>query len=451
MKNKLGPIYVLTAGTLWGSMGVFVRHFNAAGLGTMEIAWFRNLFGLLAVGGYLLLFHRELLRFRWKDLWCFLGTGLGSLFLLNVTYYTAMQYTSLAVAGVLLYTAPIFVMLLSALFFRESVTRRKLLALVLAFAGCALVSGLGSDSRVSTLGLLWGLGAGLTYALYSIFSRFAIDRGYGSWTITFWSFVFSFAASSFFCDCACRIGMGCRHGRDHQLPALCVLRSWSGGHGKRQSFHSGLGGTGGGSVVQSAALPGTHGPWQRHRYFAGAERHYSAVSAACQTGGITMQIRKTTIADLPRLLELYANARAFMADHGNPRQWGATNWPPEALLRQDIANGNSYVCVEDDRIVGTFFYIAGHDIESTYRIIENGSWSSDSDYGVVHRIASDGITKGVGSFCLNWAYQQCGHLRIDTHGDNIVMQSLLNKLGFRHCGTIYVEEDNDPRMAYEKL
>ena len=125
MKQRLGPLYVLAAGTFWGSMGVFVRHFNAAGLGTMEIAWFRNLFGLLTVGGYLLLFHRELLVFRLKDLWCFAGTGLGSLFLLNVTYYTAMQYTSLAVAGVLLYTAPIFVMLLSALLFRETVTRRR--------------------------------------------------------------------------------------------------------------------------------------------------------------------------------------------------------------------------------------------------------------------------------------------------------------------------------------
>jgi len=200
MKRKLGTIYVLSAGTFWGSMGVFVRHFNAAGLGTMEIAWFRNLFGLLAVGGYLAIFRRELLRLRLKDLWCFAGAGLGSLFLLNVTYYTAMQYASLAVAGVLLYTAPIFVMLFSALFFKEAVTKRKLFALALAFVGCALVSGIGSDSQISALGLFWGLGAGISYALYSIFSRFCLQRGYNTWTITFWAFVFCFAASCFFCD-----------------------------------------------------------------------------------------------------------------------------------------------------------------------------------------------------------------------------------------------------------
>lgn len=200
MKKKMGTLYVLIAGTLWGSMGVFVRHFNAVGMGTMEITWLRNLVGLLVVGGYLALFHRELLRFRLKDLWCIAGAGLGSLFLMNVTLYTAMQYTSLAVAGVLQYTAPIFVMLFSAVFFQETVTRRKLFALLLAFAGCALVSGIGSDSRVSAPGFFWGLGAGISYALYSIFSRFCLRRGYNTWTITFWAFVFCFLASCFFCD-----------------------------------------------------------------------------------------------------------------------------------------------------------------------------------------------------------------------------------------------------------
>ena len=200
MKKSLGPVYVLAAGTLWGSMGVFVRHFNDVGLGSMEIAWFRILFGLMAVGTYLGLFHRELLKIRLKDLWCFLGTGIGSLFLLNLTYYTAMRYTSLAVAGVLLYTAPIFVMLLSALLFRERITKKKLLALGLAFLGCALVSGIGTGSQISTPGLLWGLGAGITYALYSIFGRYAIDRDYGSWTITFWSFVSALVCSCFCCD-----------------------------------------------------------------------------------------------------------------------------------------------------------------------------------------------------------------------------------------------------------
>ena len=165
-----------------------------------------------------------------------------------------------------------------------------------------------------------------------------------------------------------------------------------------------------------------------------------------------MQIRKSTEQDLGRMLEIYAVARRFMAEHGNPNQWGPRGWPPEALLRRDIESGRSYVCLNDaGRVVGTFFFDQGADIEPTYRQIADGAWLDDGPYGVVHRIASDGSERGVGAYCLSWAYAQCGHLRIDTHGDNTVMQGLLGKLGFVHCGTIYVYEDNDPRLAYEKL
>ena len=164
-----------------------------------------------------------------------------------------------------------------------------------------------------------------------------------------------------------------------------------------------------------------------------------------------MRIRHSTEQDLPRMAEIYRHARQFMADHGNPSQWGPTNWPPEDLLRSDIRDGHSYVCENDaGRVIGTFFFVSGRDIEPTYRQITDGAWLDDSPYGVVHRIASDGSEKGVGAFCIGWAFRQCGHLRIDTHGDNTVMQNLVRKLGFSHRGTIYVEEDDFPRLAFEK-
>ena len=163
-----------------------------------------------------------------------------------------------------------------------------------------------------------------------------------------------------------------------------------------------------------------------------------------------MEIRRSAEADLDRIMEIYAHARRFMAEHGNPDQWGPTNWPPQALIRQDIAQGRSYVCVDEGRIVGTFFFLCGRDVEVTYALITEGTWLDDSPYGVIHRIASDGTRKGVGAFCLSWAYERCPHLRIDTHRDNRIMQNLLGKLGFVHCGTIYVHEDRSPRLAYEK-
>ena len=164
-----------------------------------------------------------------------------------------------------------------------------------------------------------------------------------------------------------------------------------------------------------------------------------------------MEIRHSAEEDFYRIMKIYEYARRFMAEHGNPNQWGPTNWPPEKLIHSDIAAGNSYVCVHEEKIVGTFFFNQGKDIEPTYRVIENGAWLDDSAYGVIHRLAGDGSVKGIGCSCIEWAFKQCGHLRIDTHGDNKVMQNLLEKSGFVYCGIIHVLNDDYPRLAYERL
>lgn len=162
-----------------------------------------------------------------------------------------------------------------------------------------------------------------------------------------------------------------------------------------------------------------------------------------------MIIRNATAGDLPRIMEIYAYAREYMAANGNPNQWGGTNWPPEDLIRSDISQGKSYVCEDDGRVVGVFFFDQGKDIEPTYEDIEGGSWAYDEPYGVIHRIASDGSVKGVGAFCFNWALGRCSYLRADTHPDNRPMQNLLGKLGFEKRGVIHVTEDDNPRFAYE--
>ena len=164
-----------------------------------------------------------------------------------------------------------------------------------------------------------------------------------------------------------------------------------------------------------------------------------------------MNIRHSREEELPILMKLYEHARQFMAANGNPNQWGPTNWPPKSLILSDIREGKSYVCTCEDEIVGTFFYDFGKDVEPNYQTIEDGAWLDDSPYGVLHRMASSGTVKGVGSACIQWAFRQCGHLRIDTHNDNRVMQNLLSKNGFVHCGTIYVPEDSYPRLVYEKI
>lgn len=161
-----------------------------------------------------------------------------------------------------------------------------------------------------------------------------------------------------------------------------------------------------------------------------------------------LSIRKTSEKDLPEVMSIYDHARRFMKEHGNPRQWG-DNWPPVDLIREDIRRGKSYICEKDGEILGTFFYSCGENAEPTYLDID-GRFTGSPVYGVVHRIAVSGNGHGVGSFCINWAFQQCKNLRMDTHPDNKVMQHTLLRNGFKYCGIVHVAEDNDPRYAYEK-
>ena len=127
-----------------------------------------------------------------------------------------------------------------------------------------------------------------------------------------------------------------------------------------------------------------------------------------------MEIRKAKPEDLSRILEIYAGARAFMTQTGNPRQWARRNWPPETLVVRDIQLGKCHVCQEKDRILAVFYYDFGPDLDPTYRRIIGEGWNWTGPYGVVHRIAA-AQGHGAGRFCLQWAMEQAGHLRIDTH------------------------------------
>lgn len=250
MKTWKATGCVLLAGIFWGSMGLFVRQLNAAGLYAIDVMQLRVLLSAIFVGLYLLLFDRQKLRLRPRDIWCFAGSGICSLMLFSWCYFTGMQAASLAVMAVLLYTAPVFVMLMSIVFFREKLTGAKLTALVLCLAGCVLVSGVGSSERLGLRGLLLGLGAGFGYALYSIFGRCAIDRGYSSWTITFYLRLLLArlrAADRLAPDrrdarraaAADRVGAG--HGAADRLSGLYPLHEGPRGHAVEPGFYPRLG------------------------------------------------------------------------------------------------------------------------------------------------------------------------------------------------------------------
>ena len=163
--------------------------------------------------------------------------------------------------------------------------------------------------------------------------------------------------------------------------------------------------------------------------------------------GSRMEIRKATMDDLEEMMGIYAHARKFMAEHGNAGQW-KDGYPSAKRISQDITEGKSHVCMDKGHIAAVFYFAKEED--PTYAVIEDGAWKDPSPYAVVHRIASAEGSKGAATFSLNWAYTRAGHLRIDTHERNIPMQSLLKKLGFVHCGTIYLS-DGRPRLGFEKV
>lgn len=160
-----------------------------------------------------------------------------------------------------------------------------------------------------------------------------------------------------------------------------------------------------------------------------------------------MTIRKTVMEDLHRVQEIYAGARAYMAKTGNPTQWG-TNKPPVDRVLRDINEGKSYVCEKNGEIIAVFYFAVEDD--ETYQVIYDGDWLNDAPYGVLHRVAVSNQEKGVGSFCVQWAWERYKNLRIDTHENNIAMKKMLEKNGFTYCGKITIQ-DGTERMAFQKI
>ena len=188
-------LYIIVAAALWGLIGLFVKLIAGQGFDAMQIVALRAVASAVCIT--LVLCYKGLgnLLIRWQDCWLFVGTGILSLTFFNYCYFNCIQSSSLAVAALLLYTAPIFVMLMSLVLFGESFDRYKGLALVCTFIGCACVTGAFSSGLTLTVsGLVYGLGSGFGYALYSIFGKYAVQR-YSSLTITAYTFYFAALAA----------------------------------------------------------------------------------------------------------------------------------------------------------------------------------------------------------------------------------------------------------------
>lgn len=158
-------------------------------------------------------------------------------------------------------------------------------------------------------------------------------------------------------------------------------------------------------------------------------------------------IRKATYGDIPALMDIFDKARHIMRGSGNMHQWN-DNYPSEDIVRNDISYGHCIVLEENENIIATMAFIPGPD--PTYSKIYDGEWLNDEPYHVIHRIAAAESGHNCAKTLLDWAFTHTKSVRIDTHKDNMIMQHILTKYGFEHCGRILLA-NGDPREAYQSI
>lgn len=191
MNKTISYLFVVLGAACWGFIGLFNRLLAQSGASVWTQVLIRNLFSLLLLTVLFALFHRQVFRIRLRHLPLFAAAGLLSVLCLAIVYFNCQKLCSLAVAGTLLYLAPSFVVLMSALLWRAPLTRRRIAALLIALLGCALVSGVvGGDLSASPVGILLGIASGFCYATYTIFAHYGLAH-YDSYTMTYWTFVFA--------------------------------------------------------------------------------------------------------------------------------------------------------------------------------------------------------------------------------------------------------------------
>lgn len=193
MKNV---IYIVLAGSLWGIISIFIQVLNSLGFASMQCVAIRAFFTALILLIYLLIVEPKKLKIKIKDIKYFIGTGIFSIVLFNFCYFESIDLIGgAAIPALLLYTAPIFVMILSAILFHEKITEKKLVALILTFIGLGFVTGAFAGKQEVSIGaFILGLGSGFGYALYSIFGKLVTDK-YDAVTITFYTFLIAAVGS----------------------------------------------------------------------------------------------------------------------------------------------------------------------------------------------------------------------------------------------------------------
>ncbi|SFM06089.1 Threonine/homoserine efflux transporter RhtA [Gracilibacillus orientalis] len=185
MRNYFAYLVTIIGASFWGLTGLFVDGLYKEGFTAWEIVAIRLTISTIILMSLIAIIAPGKLRIQIKHIPHFIGLGVCGIVLFNWFYFTVMTQTSISIAVVLLYTAPVFVTVLSRYFFNEPITNRKIVSLVLSIFGCSLAIQLipVGHMQIPFISVAFGLLSAFFCGLYSIIGK-KISRHYNFLTTT---------------------------------------------------------------------------------------------------------------------------------------------------------------------------------------------------------------------------------------------------------------------------
>ena len=194
--KKTALICIIAASIGWGTSGIFVHYLSPLGLSSLQMTFIRSLAMLVSMLIYVLICDRGLFKISFPHLLLAMGSGL-AFFGTASCYFYSMVKSSVSTAVVLMYTAPIFVMIYSVVFFGEKLTKVKAFCVGFMILGCSFVSGIIDGFRFDAAGIVFGILSGLSYSAYNILTKIQMKKGINHITANLYGFLFAVAIGAF--------------------------------------------------------------------------------------------------------------------------------------------------------------------------------------------------------------------------------------------------------------
>lgn len=188
--KRMSFTYIIIACILWGTSGIFVHYMAPYGFSSLQMTFLRSIVSFISMGLYILIYDKKLFRVTLNELLLFALSGI-SFFGTSSCYYYSMQASSVSTAVVLMYTAPLFIIIYSVCFLGEKLTRLKTVAIACMLIGCCLVSGITDGMKFNIAGIVFGLLSGISYSAYNIFTKIAMRNKCNPFSATLYCFMFA--------------------------------------------------------------------------------------------------------------------------------------------------------------------------------------------------------------------------------------------------------------------